>query len=246
MSSHENVARLFGCCLEFECPALVYDYSGNEPLINKLLYDRDRASDHDQDRLLSWKSRLSIAKDIANVVVYLHTALSRPVVHRNLKPTNIMVDQHGVAKLFDFSLSISIPLGESGVGDNPVGTFGYSDPEYNQSGFVTEKTDVYSFGMLILVILTGQRVFSKDREEDEADLKAYVKKNIEKDQFTKILVPRILGEGGGIEQEQQLRASLALALRCLELKGENRPEMIDVAKELRRIEKSVLFCSVRP
>uniref|UniRef100_A0A5B7C8D1 Protein kinase domain-containing protein n=1 Tax=Davidia involucrata TaxID=16924 RepID=A0A5B7C8D1_DAVIN len=239
MSNHKNVARLFGYCLEFEIPVLVYDYSGDEPLSN-FLYNIDEASGH-EDKLLSWKSRLRIAKDIANAVTYLHTALSRPVVNRDLKPSKIMVDQYGVAKLFDFSLSISIPLGESHVEDDPVGTFGFLDPQYHISCFVTEKSDVYSFGMFLLVLLTGQLPISVDRKEAglEFSLINFVEKHVDMNQFTKILDPRILGGRGGIEQEQQLRAFLALALRCIEPKGEDRPEMIDVAKELRQIERSV-------
>ncbi|KAA8545723.1 hypothetical protein F0562_020826 [Nyssa sinensis] len=239
MNRHKNVVRLFGYCLEFEGPALVYDYSGDEPLEN-FLYNRDGASEH-EDRSLRWKSRLRIAKEIANVVVYLHTALSRPVVNRDLKPKNIMIDQNGVAKLFDFSLSISIPLGESRVeDDNVIGTAGFLDPEYCQSGYVTQKSDVFSFGILLLVLLTGKQPFSSYLEEDEVYLQSYVKKYIDKDQFTNILDPKILeGRRGGIEQEQQLQAFVTLALKCVELKGEDRPEMIDVAKELSRIERFV-------
>uniref|UniRef100_A0A5B6Z5S7 Protein kinase domain-containing protein n=1 Tax=Davidia involucrata TaxID=16924 RepID=A0A5B6Z5S7_DAVIN len=233
MSSHMNIARLFGCCMELEGPALVYEYSGDEPL-NNFLYDRDTASSGPQeDRSLKWESRLRIAKDIANAVVYLHTALSGPIVNRDLKPSNIMVDQHGVAKLFDFSFSISIPPGESRVEDKPFGAVWFMDPDYIQSGFITDKSDVFSFGMILLTLLTGQSLFSNNLKEaeEEGDLVAYVKKYVDKNQITEILDPIIL-EGGGIEQEKQFRDFLELALRCVQEKGEDRPEMIYVAKEL--------------
>ncbi|KAA8545725.1 hypothetical protein F0562_020824 [Nyssa sinensis] len=203
--SHRNVARLFGCCLEFEGPALVYEHSGDVPLRN-LLIDRYKASGH-EDSSLGWKSRLRIAKDIANVVTYLHTALSRPVVHRDLKPNNIMVDQHGIAKLFDFSWSISI------------------SPEEEASGVKDQ--------------VKGKSAYSLEREEDEINLVDFVKKYVDNDQFTKILDPLILGGGGGIEQEQQLQAFLALALKCIQEKREDRPPMIAVAKELRQIERYI-------
>ncbi|KAA8545724.1 hypothetical protein F0562_020825 [Nyssa sinensis] len=170
MRSHKNVARLFGYCLEFEGPALVYEYSGNVPL-QKLLINKDKASGH-EDSSLGWKSRLRIANEIANAVAYLHTALSRHVVNRDLNLNNIMIDQHGVTRLFDFSLSISISPEEeeSGVADPVVGTLGYVDPEYFQSGFVTEKSDAYNFGVILLQLLTRKKAFLPKGEQDERHL----------------------------------------------------------------------------
>ncbi|KAI7991452.1 Wall-associated receptor kinase 3 [Camellia lanceoleosa] len=116
------------------------EYKGKIQFLSHGLHERVPGSVHNGS--LSWKSRLSIANDIASALVYLHTAFSTPIVHRNLKPSIFIVDQGGVAKLLDFSLSILIPLGESQVEDMLVGTYGFAEPEYIATGILTRKTDV--------------------------------------------------------------------------------------------------------
>lgn len=235
MSKHKNVLKLIGYCLEFEIPVAVYEYAGSVRL-SKFL--DSRVVTNEVKLVLFWKSRLRIANQIANAIVYLHTALPKPVIHRDLKPAGVIIDQLGVAKLFDLSLSISIPDGETQVEDLVTGTFGFVDPEYFMSSFVSGKSDVYSFGVMLLILLTGQMVFDMGRGEDVAHLVTYVKKYFDEDCFKEIVDPIILGEGAGSEKDQQLQAFLALALRCTQEQGENRPDMIDVARELRKIERS--------
>uniref|UniRef100_A0A5B7B5N7 Protein kinase domain-containing protein n=2 Tax=Davidia involucrata TaxID=16924 RepID=A0A5B7B5N7_DAVIN len=231
MSHHNNVLKLLGYCLEFKYPALVYEYAGNE-LLSGFLY-RDNES-----RSLSWKSRLRISKDIANTVVYLHTAFSTPIIYNNLAPSSVIVDQSGVVKLFDFSLSMPLPPGESQVTVDCVrGKNGFLVPEYFRDGIVSEKCDVYSFGVLLLQLVAGQNCWSDILTDNtirhlDSD---YVKTH----ELNEVVDPRILREGGGTEQDQQLQDFVALALRCTQNERDDRPEMIDVAKELRRIERSV-------
>ncbi|KAA8536313.1 hypothetical protein F0562_028791 [Nyssa sinensis] len=231
MSHHKNVLKLLGCCLEFKVPALVYEYAGNYCLSN-LLHDKSQ-----NDISLSWKSRLRISKDIANTVVYLHSAFSTPIIYNNLAPCNVIIDQSGVAKLFDFSLSMPLPPGESQVKvDCVCGKNSILAPEYVMHGILTEKCDVYSFGFLLLQLVTGQKnTYSLDYEEIPVRPSDYVKER----QLNEVVDPRILAEGGGIEQVQQLQDFVALASRCIQKKPEDRLEMIDVAKELRRIERYV-------
>ncbi|KAF9686563.1 hypothetical protein SADUNF_Sadunf02G0002200 [Salix dunnii] len=219
MSSHNNALKLLGCCLEIpEGPALVYEYAENGCL--------DR---HIRDGSLPWGTRLKIAKEIANAVTYLHTAFPRPIIHRNIKPENIFLNKDRAAKLFDFSFSISIPEGKSKAGDDHlVGTCGFLDPEYLMTNFVTEKTDVFSFGMLLLVLLTGRAP-----HQGEIQLIESV------DRVNEAVDPMIRGNGGEAIDQQQLEASIELALRCTSASGEDRPLMIEVAKELQRIERSI-------
>uniref|UniRef100_A0A2P2K7B4 Protein kinase domain-containing protein n=1 Tax=Rhizophora mucronata TaxID=61149 RepID=A0A2P2K7B4_RHIMU len=112
MSAHNNALKLLGCCLETKYPTIVYEFMGDKTLSQ---FIDDTNGTHGP--LLSWKHRIKIAMGIANGVAYLHNALSRPVIHRDIKPPFIVLDQEFNAKLFDFSLSIAIPDGQSYVND---------------------------------------------------------------------------------------------------------------------------------
>ncbi|CDP11925.1 unnamed protein product [Coffea canephora] len=231
MSHLENVLHLIGCCLEFKFPAMVYHYApGMESLVRCLNYPPD-------GKLLSWKCRIKIASDIANVLLYLHTAFPSPIIFRDLTIHKVALDNCGVAKLFGFELSISLPRGEKKVEDLPKGTFGYIDPEYCCSSFVTEKSDVFSLGVTMLVLITGETRVVKDGEPTVT----YFIHRFENDPFKHILDPKSFEEEGYNEHEieQHLFPFTNLALRCIAEKGEDRPDMIEVAKQLLQIKKSV-------
>ncbi|KAG5548298.1 hypothetical protein RHGRI_013858 [Rhododendron griersonianum] len=232
--NHRNVLKIIGCCLEFQFPTLVYECETSIQVLSNDLYEMDRSSDN---LTLAWETRLSIANDIASALVHLHTAFSTPIVNRNLKPGNIIIDQNGVAKLVDFSLAIRIPPGESQVEDIVVGPYGFAEPKYVATGIVTVKTDVYAFGMIMLELLTGKRTVDANRGGSHLD--NHVKIYANKDQLNKVVDARMIGDGIGVDQEQQFRAFVELALRCVEEKREDKPEMKGVADELSRIRRSV-------
>ncbi|KAL7236217.1 hypothetical protein ACSBR1_019472 [Camellia fascicularis] len=187
--------------------------------------------------LLSLKSRVRIASEIAYAFVYLHTAFSTPTIRRNLKSDIVIIDRCGVAKLLDFSISIVIPPGESQVKDMVISSRSLVEPQYLQTGILTEKTDVYDFGMFLVELLTGQRI---------ADIQLHLQYGCFEDYLHRVGLNEIVdartreGSGGGVEQEQQLQAFVSLAMQCLQKEREDRPEMIDVAKELKRIQRLVL------
>ncbi|GAA0140310.1 transmembrane signal receptor [Lithospermum erythrorhizon] len=228
MSHHKNVLRLIGWCLEFEYPALVYEYTG--PGILSCILD----STNKNPTILSWKTRVKIVSDIGNAIVYLHTSFPTPIIHRDLKPSKVIIDEHGVAKLVDFSLAVVLPPGESRVVDFVYGTPVFLDPEYYESSFVTEKSDVYSFGIFLLMLLTGKTAFF-EHPGGHISILEYVRHN--KGLFIKLVDPRI-EEEAEIYFDQTFEF-LDLALACTNANGEDRPNMIDVAKQLRSIEKQV-------
>jgi serine/threonine protein kinase len=228
MSNHKNVLKLLGCCLEFPIPALVHEYAANGAL-------NEEGSFGAHKEFLPWKIRLRIAKQLANALTYLHTALLRPVIHRNIRPSSIFLDHNFVPKLCNFSVSITIPPHESHARDDLNILSEYSDPEYLKSGSFTEKSDVYSFGMLLLVFLTGKSAYDIYWGEKSL-IKNYVGEHVLNEQVTEFVDPNILSEKGGDRQAQQVKAFFALGLACVRKKGEERLDMINVAKELMQID----------
>ncbi|PQQ22007.1 non-functional pseudokinase ZED1-like [Prunus yedoensis var. nudiflora] len=238
MSTHKNSLKLLGCCLEFDTSALVLENAGK----GGLNYDGSLVVDNE---LLPWKTRLCIAKQLASALTYLHTAFPRPIVHRCITSTHILLDDDYVPKLFDFSFSITIPPDQLYVQENFASfTLGYLDPAYRESYPISEKNDVYCFGVLLFVFLMRREAVCWT---EEGNVREYLtedpKLNVSYGhiQIETIADPKILEEVGGDEQaQQQLQDFLALALLCIQYESEARPDMIDVAKELVRIEKSIL------
>ncbi|KAJ4845733.1 hypothetical protein Tsubulata_044685 [Turnera subulata] len=224
MSVHKNVLKLIGCCLETEHPILVHEFAGDSCLYNYL-----STFEMSPSKLPSWKFRVKIALDIANAIAYLHNGLPKPVVHREIHPSHILLDEAFTAKLVDFSLCEVIPLGESYVKHETLsGRKGTLAPEYYAHGYVTEKTDVYSFGVLLFEILTGRFRFFKHLHGECRT--AWVNSDI--DHVLGIVDPPLREESieEGIFQDFAM-----LALKCINDEAENRPTMIAVAKEVMRI-----------
>ncbi|KAB1202064.1 hypothetical protein CJ030_MR8G029143 [Morella rubra] len=185
---------------------------------------------------MAWESRLRVARDIAHAVAFLHTGFSRPVIHTDIMPENILFDQHDIPKLSAFGNAISIPEGETHVHKHQtIVTFGYSAPEYVTTGRVTEKIDVYSFGVLLLCLLTGEVGVFRD---EKANVCVMLVDYVLKCGIDEIVNPRISTGERGASMQQQLQAVLDLALICVDEDPERRPTMVHVTKELRRIESN--------
>lgn len=217
--NHRNVVKLLGCCLETEVPLLVYEFVSNGTLSQHI---------HQNGAFeMSWENRLRIATEIASAIAYLHSAASIPIIHRDIKSANILLDENYIAKVADFGASRLIPLDQTRVNTAVQGTFGYLDPEYFHSGELTDKSDVYSFGVMLVELLTGLKPVSMERPEEQRSLTGYFLSLTEKNEEFKI-IDAPADEG----HLQQVLAVIVIAKKCLEWKGEERPPMKQIAADL--------------
>ena len=224
--NHRNVVKLFGCCLETEVPLLVYEFITNGTLC-------DHIHDKGQSSLLSWEKRLKIATETAEALAYLHSATSMPIIHRDVKTANILLDDNYTAKVADFGASRLVPLDQTQLTTLVQGTLGYLDPEYLQTSNLTEKSDVYSFGVVMAELLTGKKALSFDRPEIDRNLATSFVSAIKEDRLLQIVEVHIVNDGN----IEQLKEVANLAKRCLRLRGDDRPSMKEVAAELERMKK---------
>ncbi|XP_060672148.1 wall-associated receptor kinase-like 3 isoform X2 [Ziziphus jujuba] len=226
--NHRNVVKLLGCCLETQVPLLVYEFISNGTLSQ---YIRDQ----NEEFLFTWEIRLRIATEIAGALSYLHSAASFPIYHRDIKSSNILLDEKLIAKIADFGTSKSVAIDQTHVTTMVHGTFGYLDPEYFQTGQFTDKSDVYSFGVVIVELLTGQKPICLKRLEEGRSLATYFIMCMEENRLFDIVDPQIVKEG----KNEEMLGVANLAKRCLYLNGSYRPTMKEVATELEAIQKSI-------
>ncbi|GLT28485.1 hypothetical protein SLA2020_034160 [Shorea laevis] len=222
--NHRNIVKLLGCCLETEVPLLVYEFIPNGTLFQYI-------HDENEDFPLSWERRLAIASEVASALSYLHSAASIPIYHRDVKSSNILLDEKYRAKVSDFGTSRSIAVDQTHLTTNVQGTFGYVDPEYYQSGHFTEKSDVYSFGVVLVELLTGEKPVSLERAEGGRNLAPHFKLSMEENNLFNILDARVKDSSA----HEEIIKVAKLAYRCLSLSGERRPRMIEIAMELEQI-----------
>ncbi|KAH0641366.1 hypothetical protein KY285_037952 [Solanum tuberosum] len=220
--NHRNVVKLLGCCLQTEVPLLVYEFISNGTL-SEHLHDKLKAS------ALSLDIRLKVAAETAGVLSYLHSAAYPPIIHRDIKSVNILLDKSYTAKVSDFGASKLVPANQKEISTLVQGTLGYLDPEYLQTNQLTEKSDVYSFGVVLVELLTGRKALCFQRPEEERSLAQYFISSVEKGHLFNILDDNIVCDEGNAGQLENIAV---LAQRCLNVKGDDRPTMKEVAAEL--------------
>ncbi|CAL5379708.1 unnamed protein product [Camellia sinensis] len=225
--NHRNIVMLLGCCLETEVPLLVYEFISNGTLFQHI-------HDPNVELPLLWEMRLRIATEVAGALFYLHYAASIPIYHRDIKSTNILLDDKYKAKVSDFGTSRSVAVDQTHLTTLVQGTFGYLDPEYFQSSQFTEKSDVYSFGVVVVELLTGQKAISSTRSQEGRSLATYFIQSMEENRLLDILDPKILKDG----RREEIMVVAHLANRCLNLNGKKRPTMKEVVVELEGIKMS--------
>ncbi|XBH94331.1 hypothetical protein VPH35_085130 [Triticum aestivum] len=220
--NHRNVVKLFGCCLETEVPLLVYEFISNGTLYDHLHVEEPEAS-------LPWVERPRIATETARAFAYLHSAVSIPIVHRDIKSQNMLLDGTFIAKVSDFGASRCIPIDQTGDATAIQGTFGYLDPMYYYFGQLTEKSDVYSFGVLLMELLTRKKPCSY-RSSEEKSLVAYFTALLATGDLASLLDPQVVQEGGKMVEEVAL-----LAAACVRMEEGQRPTMRQVEMTLENL-----------
>ncbi|XP_044472942.1 receptor-like cytoplasmic kinase 176 isoform X2 [Mangifera indica] len=226
---HPNLVKLIGYCLEDEHRLLVYEFMPRGSMENHLF----RRGSHFQP--LSWTLRMKIALGAAKGLAFLHSAELK-VIYRDFKASNILLDSNYNVKLSDFGMARDGPTGDkSHVSTRVMGTYGYAAPEYIATGHLTAKSDIYSFGVVLLEMLSGRRAIDKNRPSGEHNLVEWAKPYlVNKRRIFRVMDPRLEGQ----YPLSQAQRAAALALQCLATEAKNRPEMDEVVKVLEELQES--------
>ncbi|KAL4644707.1 hypothetical protein ACB092_02G184000 [Castanea dentata] len=225
---HQHLVSLIGYCDEGSEMILVYEYMEKGTLREHLYHSNDNSESSPSRSELSWKRRLEICIGAATGLRYLHTGPAGGIIHRDVKTTNILLNENYVAKVADFGLS------KSGISDlehytmGVKGSFGYLDPEYLTTLQLTAKSDVYSFGVVLLEILCARPAINNSLPMDEMNLAEWGMLWQRKGQLEKIIDPVLVGK----IKPSSLRKFGETAEKCLKTSGADRPEMHEVLYDL--------------
>ncbi|URD75062.1 LRR receptor-like serine threonine-protein kinase [Musa troglodytarum] len=219
---HSNLVELIGCCVEGSNRILVYEYLENGSLDRALL-----GSNSDAVKL-NWYIRSAICMGIARGLMYLHEELQPPVVHRDIKASNILLDRNFLPKIGDFGVAKLFPDNITHISTRVAGTTGYLAPEYALKGQLTKKADIYSFGVLVLEIISGRRN-SKSWLEMGMPLLEWTWTLLEEERLTE-LVDAALKD----YPEEQVIRYIKVALFCTQAAAGRRPSVSQVVEMLSR------------
>uniref|UniRef100_A0ACD5V830 Uncharacterized protein n=1 Tax=Avena sativa TaxID=4498 RepID=A0ACD5V830_AVESA len=224
--NHKNIVKLLGCCLEVEVPMLVYEFIPKGTLFD-LIHGKN-CTLH-----IPFSSLLRIVNEAAEGLAFLHSYANPPILHGDVKTSNILLDDNYMAKVSDFGASILVPTDEAQLVTVVQGTCGYLDPEYMQSCRLTDKSDVYSFAVVLLEILTGKVPFKLEGSELQRSLSSCFLLAMKENNLEAMLDSQIRHH-----ENMEMIAGLAeLAKQCLDMSGDNRPSMKEVSMELGRLRK---------
>lgn len=226
---HLNLVKFYGYLEQEEERIIVVEYVPNGTLREHL--------DCMQGDVLEFSARLDIAIDVAHAVTYLHMYIDHPIIHRDIKSSNILLTENLRAKVADFGfarLAADSEAGETHVSTQVKGTAGYLDPEYLKTFQLTEKSDVYSFGVLLVELVTGRRPIEPKRELRERITARWAMKKFTEGDAILILDPRLERSAA---TNLAIEKILELALQCLAPNRRSRPSMRKCAEILWSIRK---------
>uniref|UniRef100_A0A0D9WKM0 non-specific serine/threonine protein kinase n=1 Tax=Leersia perrieri TaxID=77586 RepID=A0A0D9WKM0_9ORYZ len=225
---HRHIVRLLALCWSAEAKLLVYDYMAGGSL-------GDALHNNKQQLMMPWSARLRVATEAAKGLCYLHHDCSPPILHRDVKSNNILLDAHMEAHVADFGLAKYLPAGASQSMSAIAGSYGYIAPEYAYTLKVDEKSDVYSFGVVLLELITGQKPVGEHLQLEEAavavDLVQWVRarsSGIGSGGVWRVLDPRL---GGDVPAEEATHIFF-VAMLCVQEHSVERPTMREVVQML--------------
>ncbi|KAJ0872722.1 putative protein kinase RLK-Pelle-RLCK-VIIa-2 family [Helianthus annuus] len=236
---HPNLVKLIGYCAEDDGDrthrVLVYEYMPNGSLADWLSSESVAP--------LSWPMRLKVARDAARALAYLHQQMPSPIIFRDFKPSNILIDDDWNVKLSDFGFARLGPLdGHTHVTTRVVGTYGYADPEYAWTGHLRTDCDVWSYGVFLYVLITGKPPINLDLPKNEQHLLEWVKPFLRHGKFKLIVDPRINGQF----PLQSAKELATIAENCLLRNRNMRPKMNHVLNKLNELITDSLLETIPP
>lgn len=223
---HRNLVKLKGCCVKGDQRLLVYEYVENKNLA-EALWD----APHEGGRELDWTARFNIILGIARGLAYLHEEVTPAIIHRDVKPANILLDKDLNPKIGDFGLALLFPTlddDRTHLSVNIAGTKGYLSPEYASYGQVSEKVDVFSFGILILEIISGRKNINLRLPAEQRYILEWAWKLYEADALQDFIDPKLVDKS----REEDIKQVMRLGLACVQYAPGRRPTMSNVVSIL--------------
>jgi len=225
---NKNLVSLYGCTSHDSRELLlVYEYISNGTVASHL--HRHESTSRSS---LPWLIRMKVAIETATALAYLHAS---DIIHRDVKTSNILLDNTFCVKVADFGLSRLFPVDVTHVSTAPQGTPGYVDPEYHRCYQLTNKSDVYSFGVVLMELISSMPAIDLNRHKDEINLADLAVRKIHKNAIADLVDPS-LGFESNDDVKRQIIAVAELAFQCLQQDKDLRPSMDEVLEVLKRIE----------